>query len=147
MYRLERIRKHTLPLFAIFGLLCITACGLKVWPQPQADEDTFAWGDITFVSRGTCLEINGMLTGAYENLAKIELEIAYTEADCPTCPFQAEKTVTFAMDAPEISRKDGAINLTYCQLPASASFRWRIVAYNVHTLLKKVDSRVFMVGE
>jgi len=86
MYRLERIRKHTLPLFAIFGLLCITACGLKVWPQPQADEDTFAWGDITFVSRGTCLEINGMLTGAYENLAKIELEIAYTEADCRKFP-------------------------------------------------------------
>jgi hypothetical protein len=129
------------------GFLCLTACGLKVWPQPQADEDTFAWGDITYASRGTCLEINGILTGAYENLAKIELEIAYTEDDCPTCPFKSEQSVVFAMDAPELSRHDGALRIEYCQLPVSASYRWRVVAYNVHTLLQKVQSKVFFSKE
>jgi hypothetical protein len=147
MYRLGQICKKTLPFFALLAMVCVAACGLKVWPQPQAAEDTFAWGNIAFTAQGTCLEIHGVLTGAYENLAKIELEIAYTDADCPTCPFQSEQSVIFNMDAPELSRHDGTVRIKYCQLPVSATYRWRVIAYNVHPLLKKVQSKVFFATE
>ena len=147
MYQLIHVsRKICVPALLAL-LLFVMGCGLKVWPEPQAEENRLAWSDITFSSQGTCLEINGILTGAYKNLAKLELEIAYSDADCLTCPFLSEKTVVFAMDAPELSRQGNSVRIKYCQLPVSATYRWRIVAYNVHSLLQKVESKVFISEE
>jgi hypothetical protein len=129
-------------------VLCVTAgCGLKLWPEPRAEEDRFAWEDIAFTSRETCLEIRAGLTGAYGNLVRVELELAPSDEDCPSCPFQPQQTLAFEMDDPEITRTGSSLTLLYCQLSESTGFRWRIVGYNVHSSLQPVPSKVMYVGE
>jgi hypothetical protein len=131
----------------LFLLFWTTGCGLKLWPEPRAEEDRFAWEEVSLSARESCLEIRATLTGAYGNLVRVELELAPSEEDCPSCPFQPQQTFAFEMDDPEITRTESSLTLLYCQLSESAGFRWRIVGYNVHASLQPVFSKVMYVGK
>ena len=130
----------------LVALFLTTGCGLKVWPEPLAEEDRFSWQEVTFTAEDTCLNIRASLEGASANLSRITLELAPADEDCPSCPFQARQTVSFDMDDSRITREGSRLTLVYCQLPANTGFRWRIVGYNVHPSLKAVASKVMFVG-
>jgi hypothetical protein len=132
---------------ALFGILFLTTgCGLKVWPSPQAQEDEFSWKEISYSFSDTCLTIRATVEGAYDNLASVDLEWTPAEEDCPSCPFQAQQTRSFAMSDPEITRQGQTLTLLFCQLPSShTGFRWRIIGHNVHPSLEPVASKVLFV--
>ncbi|WP_462325007.1 hypothetical protein [Desulfoplanes sp.] len=140
---------NTTRLFVLAALLVAlcssTGCGLKVWPEPRAQEDRFSWEGITATSRDTCLDINATLEGAYGNLSRVDLELAPADEECPSCPFQARQTISFDMDDSRITRDGPNLALVYCQLPTTTGFRWRIVGYNVHPSLQSVPSEVMFV--
>ncbi|GAU09263.1 hypothetical protein [Desulfoplanes formicivorans] len=133
---------------ALLGILLLTTgCGLKVWPSPLAQEDEFSWKEVSFSFSDTCLTIRATVEGAYDNLARVDLEWAPGDEDCPSCPFQARETRSFAMSDPEITRQGQTLTLLFCQLPPHTGFRWRIVGHNVHASLQPVASHVMYVGE
>lgn len=144
MYNTQRLFVSSVLLFL---LVWTTGCGLKVWPEPRAEEDRFAWEAVSLSAGENCLEIRATLTGAYENLARVELELAPRDEDCPSCPFQPQQTHVFTMNDPEITRQGSSLTLLACQLPETTGFRWRIVGYNVHSSLQSVPSKVMYVGE
>ncbi len=136
-----------LPVLLTAALVILTGCGLKVWPEPRAEEDRFSWKEITFSSHDTCLDIRAVLDGAWGNLARLDLELTPGDEDCPSCPFQASQTISFVMDASEVKREGAVLILHCCQLPASTGFRCRLVGHNVYPSLQPIPSNVMFVGE
>ncbi len=138
-------------LFLLTALLVsaiLTAgCGVKAWPEPKVQEERFVWKNITFSAQSTCLNIQATLDGAFSNLSRVVLEVAPADEDCPSCPFVARHTISFEMDAPEITYNGASLSLRCCQLPETTGYRWRLVGYNVHNALQPVISHVMYAHE
>ncbi|NCC25438.1 MAG: hypothetical protein EOM25_09645, partial [Deltaproteobacteria bacterium] len=124
-------------------ILLAPGCGKKVWPEPDAREDIFFWGDVDFMFEDGCLNISAILEGASGNLSRIELELEFADQTCPSCPFVAHRTSPLELDSPQVWRNQNRVRIKYCQIPPDTPFRWRLVGKNIYEAIAPVASQVF----
>ncbi len=128
---------------ALLCLLC--ACGKAGLPDPGDPSKSFAWKSYEAKPIGNCLAFSGVLSGAYNNLDSLRLELEPVDGpeDCPGCPFVARDIVEFSPREAGLERTTGNISFSYCPNPAPA-FRWRLVGLNVYTSLPYAATSVWL---
>lgn len=135
-------RLLALALLAVLLLPLLASCGKKGWPEPLILQERFEFGNLYGVREGDCLVVKARLEGKWENMTSVRLEFSDTDIDCPTCPFHPSQESLLAMDDPELSVEDEVLTIRHCGLDPSATYRWRLVGYNVHEELEPETSEV-----
>ena len=126
--------------------LLLSACVVKKWPEPVANEDSFSWATVEYETSGDCLTIYGSLKGSGGNLTGLILEIESGEDICITCPFPPERSVTISLDSPEVNRSGDTLSVTYClENLLSGPVRFRISGTNVYPAIAPAQSKVVTV--
>ncbi|MFO7716972.1 MAG: lipoprotein [Desulfohalobium sp.] len=131
-------------LLIILAVLMLSGCGRKVWPQPQADQDTFAWEQVNGTSEEGCLRITGQLSGQSANLASVTIELEpnpISEA-CQSCPFQPSVSRTVDMGSPQLTQTQDTVTLRVCDLEPGQTYRWRLQGNNIYSALSPAASDV-----
>lgn len=137
---------------ASLGLVCIllTACtlGYKDWPQPQNAEDRFSWRLVTAERQGACLVIEGRLSGAYQYLSyvTVQLEALGDGAGCVECPFNPSMLRDLARGDSGYEEIGPYVRLVVCDLDPNREYKFRIVGHSSLRSLRPVRSEV-MISE
>lgn len=135
-----------------FGLVCVllSACalGFKGWPAPQSAEDQFAWRLVTAQRQGTCLIIEGRLTGAYKNLGSVtaQLEKLGPDGGCVECPFSPDRLADFSRGDVGYQEIGPYVRLRICDIDPALEYKFRIVGHNALRSLPAVQSEVLITS-
>ena len=121
-------------------------CGLKVWPEPDADQEKFGISVTDQQIELGCLEIHAVISGNYRNLNRITLELEISEEPCPTCPFLATESISLEPGSPEVTLTENRLNITRCGLDPDKYYRARIRASNVYSIIRDVRSGVVIIS-
>jgi len=124
--------------------LFVSGCGKKGWPDPQLEEDRFAWGQMQHLRQGECLDARALVHGAPEKLGDVYLQWMELDAneDCPGCPFEVTDRIRLGDGSSELKRQNGVIRILVCEWTPEVSYRWRLVGMNIHRGLNPVISPV-----
>ena len=131
-------------LLILLAVLILSGCGRKVWPQPQAGQETFAWEQVNGTSEKGCLRITGQLSGQSAHLASVTIELEpnpISEA-CLSCPFQPSASRTVDMGSPQVTRTQDTVTLRICELESGRTYRWRLQGNNIYPSLSPAASTV-----
>jgi hypothetical protein len=128
----------------VLALACLAGCGLKVWPSPQTDQDTFSLSEVNGTRQGPCLRISARIKGAAENLKTIIVELEGTTKGqlCRTCPFQPSSCQTLDPSSAQVAREQERLIVRVCDLDPKKIYRWRLQGTNVYSGLPSVRSKV-----
>lgn len=131
-------------------LLCSCAIGVKKWPKAQVEEDQFQWRGVIATRQDNCLILDGMLSGNYDNVARIMVQLeALGDGEpgygCINCPFIVRQSVTVEPGDPRLTRNAGQISIIVCELEADRAYRYRLVADNVLSNLQSVATSVTLI--
>jgi len=128
-----------LPL-ACCALALVAGCGKKAWPEPDAEEETFAFSTASAQMRDTCLVIQTRISGNWKNLDRIFVELA--QDNCEKCPFRPRERREFPLNSPFVVQQEHLLVVNVCGLDKNAAYRWRLVGKNVFSSLREVASPV-----
>ncbi len=144
-------RPTALLIAALAGiLLCSCAIGVKKWPKAQVQEDEFEWRGVIATRQDNCLVLDGMLSGNYDNLARIIVQLEPLGDNepgygCVNCPFTIRSMETLEMDDPRLTRAAGQVSIVVCGLEKDRSYRYRLVAENILSNLASQATDVALV--
>ena len=138
---------------AMAALLCcavlfLCGCGKKGAPVPDQSRDTFAFSGYSAVLHGGGLNIEGDISGAFQNVEYVVLELQPVDGElCEGCPFLAQEQKRF--DAKEIWTVPGrsAISLSYRPLYSVQQYRLRLVAHNMYHGFPDIIGEVLPVSD
>lgn len=114
-------------LILLLGLPLLVSCGKTGLPQANDPKRNFAWETIEAKPYNKCLAFEGQLSGAYQYLDRVRLELAPIDspADCPGCPFLPKDDVLLTPKEAGLNMGDGTVTFSYCPRPAKA-YRWQV---------------------
>ncbi|ACV68626.1 hypothetical protein [Desulfohalobium retbaense] len=126
------------------SVFLLTGCGRKVWPTPQAAQDTFSWDQVNGTADKGCLRITAVLQGQSANLAAVSVELEDNPQDgaCLSCPFQPQVSRTVALESPQLQLQGDRLTLTICDLSPQRTYRWRLRGTNIYSRLPAAVSVV-----
>lgn len=142
-------KKHLLLTLLVVTLLAVNGCGVKMWPSPQNNEDTFSFASVTGRRTGECLKVVVKVNGAFKNIDNFSLQF---QADgngpgegCPTCPFFPAIRKQFTPGSEGIQSDGSTFVFSQCGLDPEKSYRYRVVGRNAYEALGVVISDVYIV--
>lgn len=132
-----RMMKHIL----IVGMLLLplvatgAGCGKMGPPRPKDSTVTFAFSGTRASAAGSCIAMQGQITGATRNVDRIDFELAPVDdsANCPTCPFNAREFGEFSLEAANYDPVSGEFFFSYCPAGEADMYRWRLVGRNIYS--------------
>lgn len=133
-------------LLLIFGLVCffigLPGCGKKGPPAPVKTEDTFGWKKVQGEIKNDCLYVQAKMTGSYQSLKEIVLELEASQKICPECPFSPDQTILYPLSSKQVRKIGDHISLVCCQLEQKPVYRWRLRGKNIYAPIKDSLSKV-----
>ena len=112
--------------------------------RTQESEDRFAWRLVTAERQGGCIVIEARMTGAYQNLdyVSVQLEPLGSDAGCPECPFNPVRILDIGRDSANFEEIGPYVRLVVCDLEAGRAYKWRILGHHALRGFRPVFSEV-----
>lgn len=131
-------------------MLCLpllAGCGKYGDPQPRQASRSFVWQEVNITPIANCLEVQAVMSGVYNNLESVLLEIDPVNGpeDCPGCPFEPSESYTQEKNSKVFNPNRGTLHFTYCPRQKGAAYRARIVGINVFDTSRHAVSGEHMV--
>lgn len=124
-------------------LLAGCTLGLKSWPEPRDQADTFGWHSVNARLEGRCLMVEARLDGDYRNFESAYLHIQPLGPDaCAGCPFNTARSLEFRRGAPGFEMVGPWMQMRVCDVDTSIPHRIRIQGINRLAALPDITSQV-----
>ncbi|MFP4070924.1 MAG: hypothetical protein ACLFTB_02645 [Desulfovibrionales bacterium] len=144
--RTDCIRSVATLLF--LSCLLLPACGKKIWPEPQLAEDKFRFESVQAFSLEGCLTTSAFVSGRFENLDTVFLELEYAGDDvCPGCPFTPSRVLTFNPYESRVHMEGPQLRITLCSAAAQDVLRIRLRGTNIYGTLQETASEPVRVRQ
>lgn len=127
-------------LLLCFISLLLSACGKKVWPNPQEQEDKVEVSIIKAEKKDKCYKVYIQIKGDKNNIRTILVQGENKDTSCPTCPFEANTEQSVFLE-----EEKGQFHVTYC--PDMSLSRIRLVVKNVYKAINDFYSNVYKMEE